>query len=198
MVVSGSDSEPDYAATEIATTKPPSEYSYVERRADLLQSVEDLGHPSLLNQTEEAERYDVSQQMVSKDLDRLEQYMRETQTRRATLEVEATLSRCVRGLLEDEDWSRAASVALDWHQRRREESLADLREEVEKLREEVDDLADGDAVTSSTTLDATDLRRRDGDGDTTDTDLDLDADRDGDDGRADASAESGRTTTESS
>lgn len=61
-------SGPDYDSVAVPS-EPPSEYSYVERRAELLQQVRETGHPSRLNQRELAERYDVSQQQISKDFD---------------------------------------------------------------------------------------------------------------------------------
>jgi len=60
-VVSSSESTdtPDYGSVEIPS-KPPTEFTYHERRADLLQQVRDLGTPDAINQTEAADRYGVS------------------------------------------------------------------------------------------------------------------------------------------
>ena len=77
-VVDGSDTQspPNYETVDIPAT-PPSEFTYHERRADLLQQVSDLGHPSMINQVEAAERYGVSQQQISKDLDRIAESVHE-------------------------------------------------------------------------------------------------------------------------
>lgn len=50
--------------------KPPDEYSYIERRAEIYGMIEDAGHPRNLerSQMELADRYDVSQPMISKDI----------------------------------------------------------------------------------------------------------------------------------
>jgi len=68
--VVGSSSQPDYAAVNIPS-KPPTEYDHRERRAELLQQVRDLGHPSMIHQGEAVEHYGVSQQQISKDLGRI-------------------------------------------------------------------------------------------------------------------------------
>ena len=68
--VVGSSNQSDFAAVSIPS-EPPTEYDHVERRAELLQQVRDLGHPSMIHQGEAAERYGVSQQQITKDLDRI-------------------------------------------------------------------------------------------------------------------------------
>ena len=50
-----SSSEPDYSAVDLPS-KDRTAYSWVERRAELLQLVEEAGHPSALTQTELADR----------------------------------------------------------------------------------------------------------------------------------------------
>lgn len=113
-VVAGS-TQPDYDALHIPT-KPPTEYSYAERRAELLQTVLDLGHPSLINQTQEAERYGVSQQQISKDLDRLAEYIDANLGKRRELITEAVYHRTIRGLLEEGEYRKAAQTVSDWNE----------------------------------------------------------------------------------
>ena len=67
--------EPDYRAVNVPEDKPPSEYTYVERRAETLQLIEQAGHPRAINQTRLAERYDVSQGQISQDVDRLRSFI---------------------------------------------------------------------------------------------------------------------------
>lgn len=100
-IVDGSktSSGPDYDALDIPT-KNPDEYTYAERRAELLQTIREFGHPSLINQTQEAERYGVSQQQISSDLDRLAEYAEENLGSRRELTTEAVYHRAIRGLLE--------------------------------------------------------------------------------------------------
>lgn len=101
---------PDYSAVKVPA-KPPTEFTYAERRAELLQLVEQAGHPASLNQTELADRYDVSQQQISKDLDRLDEYIRESLSDRRDLEIRSVLRRSMQGLLQQEEYYQAAKVA---------------------------------------------------------------------------------------
>lgn len=131
---------PDYGSVDVPTTKPPESFTYQERRADLLKQIRDLGHPSMLNQTEMADRYGVSQQQISKDLDRISESVREhlTDRDRRALNVQSVVQRAIRGMLADEEWRAAARTAIqyqDWVQ-----EFADverLEAELEELRAEV-------------------------------------------------------------
>jgi hypothetical protein len=108
-------SGPDYRAIDI-TSDSRSEYSYVERRAELLQLVREAGHPRALNQTQLAERYGVSQQQISKDFDRLAEYVRDSAVERdrRAFTVNAVVERSIRGLLDDGEYRKAAKTAMEW------------------------------------------------------------------------------------
>jgi predicted XRE-type DNA-binding protein len=130
---------PAFATVDIPTTKPPEEFSTEERRAALLRSITDLGHPSMLNQTEAAERYGVSQPMISKDLDVLADHVADRLGDRHELEIESVFRRSIRGLLEEEEWRKAAQTAGDYADWMTERSdLEALREELDLLKEATD------------------------------------------------------------
>jgi len=136
--VVGSSSQPDYAAANIPS-KPPTEYDHVERRAELLQQVRDLGHPSMIHQGEAAERYDVSQQQISKDLDRIADYVEENLGARHELTIDAVFQRSIEGLLEEGDYRKAARTAKDydeWVSGRTD--LKEIQEQLEFLKEAYD------------------------------------------------------------
>ena len=133
--VVGSSNQPDYEAIEIPS-KPPTEYHYTERRAELLQQIKDLGHPALLNQTEQAERYGVSQQQISKDLDRLAEHILADLGERRDLITEAVFHRAIRGLIEEGEYRKAAQTVADWNEWVDErKDLLELQEQVKKLAE---------------------------------------------------------------
>lgn len=111
---SSQSNQPDYDSVEIPA-KAPSEYTYRERRAELLQLVRQAGHPRSLNQGELADRYGVSQQQVSKDFDRISKHVDETLGSRRALISEAVYHRAIQGLLEDDDYKAAAKVTSDWN-----------------------------------------------------------------------------------
>lgn len=129
--------EPDYSSVEIPA-KQPSEYNYVERRAELLQIVENVGHPRRVNQTELAERFGVTQQQISQDLDRIATHVRERcgDRERRVLTVDSVMNRSVRGLLDDEEWRKAAMTVREWDEWCREiHDLEELEQRIAALED---------------------------------------------------------------
>jgi len=83
----GGNKFPDYAALagEAPFDKPAEKYSEVERRAELYKMIEQKGHPKNLEQSQTAlgRKYGVSQQMISKDFQRIKEYVATHDTKRA-------------------------------------------------------------------------------------------------------------------
>jgi hypothetical protein len=124
---------PDYESVELPS-KDRAEYSYVERRAELLQLIREAGHPRAINQTQLAERYDVSQQQISKDLDRLAEYASDTLGARRDLVTEVVFQRALRGLMDEGEYRKAARTVADWNE------WLDNRTELQELEERIDAL----------------------------------------------------------
>jgi hypothetical protein len=138
LIRGGSESRepPDYTSVEIPT-KPPTEYTYQERRADLLRQIRDLGHPSMINQTEAADRYGVSQSQISKDLARLAESVREhvTDRDRRAFTVDTVVRRAIRGLLEEGEYRKAAQTAMEWDEWLVEfNDLREMEQQIEELK----------------------------------------------------------------
>jgi hypothetical protein len=115
----------DYSEVDLPD-KPRTEWHYTQRRAELLQLVREAGHPGDINQTKIAERFDVSQQQISKDLDRIGDHIRSnTSIQRRTLRVDSTINRAIRGLLDDGDYYKAGQLALDYDEWLRESGIGD-------------------------------------------------------------------------
>lgn len=112
---SGSSSAADYSTVEIPA-KPPSEYTYYERRAEILQMIQEVGHPSRIHQTEVAERYGVTQQQISQDISRISESVHEhvVDRDRRVLVVDSVVQRSIRGLLDEEEYHKAAKTAMAW------------------------------------------------------------------------------------
>lgn len=130
-------SSTDYATVEIPTTKPPEEFTYQERRADLLRQIRDLGHPSMIKQVEAADRYGVSQGQISKDLSRLAESVREhiVDRDRRAFTVDSVVRRSIQGLLEEGEYRKAAQTAMEWDEWLTEfHDLDELAAEVEALK----------------------------------------------------------------
>jgi len=152
LVGEGSTDSPatDYESVELPS-EPREEYSYVERRAELLQLIREAGHPSELHQGQLAERYGVSQQQISKDIDRLGEYIHEqlSDRDRRALIVNTAVTRAIRGLLKEEEWRKAARTAIEYDEWATQfHDLDELAEEVERLKAESDGVAGGVGVTT--------------------------------------------------
>ncbi|MDS0477918.1 hypothetical protein [Natrinema sp. 1APR25-10V2] len=126
-------SEPKYSDLEIPLTDP-AELSWPQRRADLLDEIYARGHPSLINQTEMAERYDVNQSTISRDLDALADHIDETLGDRRDLVTESVYRRSITGLLEEEEWKDAVSAVESWNE------FLDSRRDLKRLEERVAEL----------------------------------------------------------
>lgn len=130
-----SNNQPDYESVQILA-KPPSEYSYVQRRADLLDQIYDLGHPSMIHQGEAADRYGVSQSQISKDLKRLAEHVDTELGARRGLATDAVFQRAIRGLLEEGEYRDAARTVKDWNEWiDNYQELAELQERLDRLEE---------------------------------------------------------------
>lgn len=150
----------DYRAVEIPPDKPPTEYTYAQRRAELLQQVIEAGHPRAINQTELADRYGVSQQQVSKDMDRLSEFVAEHVGSDHRFILESVYHGAMLNLVEEGEYFKAVQVARWWG-----EWLADVGAMQTEAREsgtgEIDvefseeEIAMLDSVTSSAGSDRT-------------------------------------------
>lgn len=107
---------PDYSGLEIPQDKPPSEYTYHERRARILEIILHAGHPSAISQVELADHFDVAQSTISRDIDRLEESIRAHLARRRDLKIGSALDRALRGALDDEDWEATRRIAETYHE----------------------------------------------------------------------------------
>ena len=126
----------DYRAIDVPDDEEPENYHYTARRAELLDLVERTGHPQLVNGARLARRYGCSRQNIYNDLDVLAEYVDETLGDRRVLTTNAVIQRCVAGLLENEEYRKAARTQLDFNEwidvYRDREEFADRLEAVEE------------------------------------------------------------------
>jgi hypothetical protein len=128
----------DYSTVEVSTTKPPEEFTYQERRADLLRQIRDLGHPSMINQCEAGERYGVSQGQISKDLDRLAESVREhiVDRDRRAFTVDSVVRKAIQGLLEEGEYRKAAKTAMEYDEWLTEfHDLREMERQIEEIKQ---------------------------------------------------------------
>ena len=131
-------SDIDYRAVDIPDDKDPEDYSYIERRAELLIAVEKTGSPRQLNYAELGRRFGVSRQQIRRDMERLGEYVSESiGSETHTLEASAFLWRCCQELMAEGSWRQAARTYKDLEDWRRNESLEELVERIEAIEEEL-------------------------------------------------------------
>ena len=131
-------SDIDYRAVDLPDDKDPEDYSYIERRAQILVAVERVGSPRRLNGAELGRRYGVTRETIRRDLERLGEYVDESiGSDTHTLEASSFLWRCCQELMDEGEWRQAARTYKDLEEWRRNESLEELVERIEKLEEEL-------------------------------------------------------------
>lgn len=124
----------DYSAIEVPEDEDPSEYSWQARRAEILQLLEQAGHPRLLNQSRLAERYGCTRQNIHNDFNKLADHVEENLGRRRELITEHVFHRAIEGLLEDGEYRAAAQTVKDWNEWMDDhQALKELEERIDKI-----------------------------------------------------------------
>jgi len=65
----------EYQNANIPTGKDPTEYTYIERRAELLKHIIVAGDSKMINRTQAAARYGKGVPCITKDIQALDRYM---------------------------------------------------------------------------------------------------------------------------
>lgn len=105
----------DYEAVNVPDGKPREDYSYVERRAEILGRIERAGHPNALNKSELAREYGVSHTSIGRDFDALAEYVAENLNRDHSFVMDRVLRGAVRNLVEDGEHYKAVKAAEKWY-----------------------------------------------------------------------------------
>ena len=115
---------PNYAAMDSPDGKPADECSTHERRAEILRLIREAGSPFAITQARLAERYDVHESTISRDMDRLRESVDEHLGNDAKLLTRTLLEKTVSELHAEGEWKQAWDVVMDWN-----DWLADLGEQ---------------------------------------------------------------------
>lgn len=115
----------DYGAVNVPDGKPREDYSYMERRAEILERIERAGHPNALNKSELAREYGVSHTSIGRDFDALAEYVAENLSRDYSFVMDRVLRGAVRNLVEEGEHYKAVKAAEKWY-----DWLADVGEVV--------------------------------------------------------------------
>lgn len=113
---SNSDPDHDYRNISPPPDLAPEEFSYVQRRAVLVDRVLEVGGPGAVSNVRLAEHFDVNRSTIKRDLDALGEYLQHYLDNGADVDVQ-TLSlhrRLLDDLLAEDDW-RAKAKAWEIH-----------------------------------------------------------------------------------
>ena len=106
----------DYNYDEVEIRDVPREdYTFGERRKEIMETMLESGGPGAINQTQLGEVYGVSQQQISLDLDRINEFMEEKLGNRIWLETESAYSKIFYELMEQGNYSQAWRVHESLH-----------------------------------------------------------------------------------
>lgn len=129
---------PDYMALagQAPFDKPRTDYSEIERRAELFLMVQEAGHPKNIEQSQSGlgDRFGVTQQMISKDMAVLREYIAAHDTERAKGVLDVLVEDTVGKYVEAADRAEEAG-RLDEAAQQMREALTVQREFVEYLME---------------------------------------------------------------
>jgi hypothetical protein len=105
----------DYGTIDPPPQKSPSEYSYAERRAEILQLIEEQGHPYGFNKSELGRRYGVSHEQIRKDFERVRKYYRGRIGSDAKSDSELAYRKIIREHLSNGDYEKARRALDSWN-----------------------------------------------------------------------------------
>lgn len=130
-------SQIDYETVDVPDDKTPPEYTYAERRAEILELIREAGHPRRVKQSQLAKRYDCTVPNISNDMSTLAEYFDNSLGDRRVMGTQTVLERSIEGLLEEEEWRKAAQTALEMDEWIREnKELEEMMERIEQIEEQ--------------------------------------------------------------
>jgi len=107
--------EPDYTEVPLPNDKPRDEYSYVERRAAILNFIEKRGHPWGLNKSQLGREFGVSDAQIHKDLDRLKDWYSNRIGEDAKFSTELAYKRIIKEHMDNGDLAKARKALDSWN-----------------------------------------------------------------------------------
>jgi hypothetical protein len=105
----------DYSQIPIPDDKPPEEYGYNERRAEILQLIEQKGHPWGFNYSQLGRRYGVSHETIRKDFARLKDWYQDRIGGDAKTASDLAYRRIVQEHMDNGDYEKARRALDSWN-----------------------------------------------------------------------------------
>jgi len=105
----------EYTEIPIPDDKPRGEYTYNERRAEILKMIEEKGHPWGFNYSKLGRGYGVSHEQIRKDFKKLREYYRNRVGNEAMEASELAYRRIVKGHMDDGEFEKARRALDSWN-----------------------------------------------------------------------------------
>lgn len=106
----------EYSNVNIPDGKKPENYSYAERRAELLQVIIEAGHPDLVSRTKFAQRYDVDPSTITKDInDHLVPGIQDELAKDAEMVTNVVFRKAIKEKASNQEWMEATELLDSWN-----------------------------------------------------------------------------------
>jgi hypothetical protein len=93
----------NYYDVDVPSDKDPSDFTYAQRRAEILQEILDAGHPRLIDKSGLANRYDVANSTITNDIDEIADSIKDHMGRRADLLFQSIYASVIEELRDEGD-----------------------------------------------------------------------------------------------
>jgi len=105
-----------YKDIDIPSGKDPEEYTYHERRSELLRFIIEAGHPDMISRKKFAERYDVNPSTITRDIQTLRDEIHDDLSSDAELISSVIYRKAIREKADNGDWMEAKELLESWNQ----------------------------------------------------------------------------------
>jgi hypothetical protein len=105
-----------YKDTIVPDDREPPDYTYKERRAELLRAALQMGHPDKISRTRMGERYDVAPSTITRDIDAIREEIHEDLSVDADSVSAIVYRKAIRAKVEEGDWMAAVDILESWNQ----------------------------------------------------------------------------------
>jgi len=105
----------DYSAIPVPDDKAPEDYTYNERRAEILQLIEKKGHPWGFNYSQLGRRYDVAHNTIRNDFDKLKDWYQDRVGGDAKVSSDLAYRRIVQEHMDNGDYEKARRALDSWN-----------------------------------------------------------------------------------
>lgn len=104
----------DYFAIDVPDGDPQ-EFTYAERRADLLRRTLDVGDPQMISRTKAAGRYGVSIGQITQDMQRIARFLSENiDGKQYTFRLQTAFNKIYDRFMEEGKYMKAWNLIRDW------------------------------------------------------------------------------------